>query len=1180
MWLFPHLFCIFAKRRALSLCMVMGATAVRADITYTLQFDPASSPEAQQVANSVAVGAAFYNQNASFNKHWNVYYNPGIPTAEASYNGYMGFGGSRNERVVFHEASHTFGMGTGPNYATLIAGGLWKGKYGNQAQFDTYNNYTDGLHGDGHAIWPGGFNYDNEDGYIQRFWQARVMSGIRADMGILSYTRELRNHAVVAGETAELRAVSPLATSWQWYKNAVLLANGGDVSGANTSVLRIANADATDAGAYYCAVTGAGETLNSRTRQLWVHATPQLGQWNFNGNANDGIGTNHGTAYGSPVYVTGKISQAVDLDGVDDYVDLPDAVGRLGDLTVAAWVNWDGGGDWQRVFDFGSGTYQNFFLSARAGGGSMRLAFKDSILGKNVEYQVNTTALTTGQWVHLAAVMRGTYMTLYVNGKPVGSAFNMDGNPAQFPATNNYIGKSQYADPLFNGRVDDFRVYGKALNGQEIWSLWGQNANAAPVFSASNITLPNASALSSYTGQSLAPYASDANGDTLTFTKLNGPAWLSLASNGVISGQPGAGDNGENIFIVRVTDPSGASSDATIRIMTFAPQAAPITASLSAPATDADDAYFYASNISEPNTIDGTTTANSNDESTFVAENRSSKGQTFTTGANARGYFMQSFTVQHVNWPSLTADGTYYDLQPGDLFEIQVGTMSGTTKTALKTYTAVFDGTALVGGPNTGTGNYLTVNISGLGIQLPPNTVCYFEIAPLVGDAFFELNSTRTGTYTGGTAYRGNVAGALGTSVTPLTGDYIFHVNLEAKNLSMPTTVAYWNFEEGSANSYVPYARTAAGAYQGSMFDQSGNANHLSVWTANWQWYRSQIPAATTPQTGLTNSLSVQNAGSFPAMSTLDTSLSTWNPTSWTMEATIRPDDATNGYQTFLGRDSIGGYTANAALSALYFSVIPSGAIRIAFQDTAGNYWEATSAANAIQDAKWHAVAATSDGSTVRLYVKNLTNGDVNYTQVATVNISASTNPALSTGLGDGADWNPGVFTVGRGLYNGGHTDRFFGHIDDVRLSNTALATTSFLYSKTAYATWIANYNVGTQNGVTQDPDADGLPNAVENFFGTNPSTPSQGIRSIAKTGNALTFQHPQSTSIASDLTASYQWSRDLVTWYNSGTANSGTTVTCTTSLNTPTSGITTVSANVTGTAAARIFVRVQVSNP
>lgn len=561
----------FKYLSVIAVVMLLTHPAAWADITYTLQFDPASSPQAQQVANSVAVAAAFYNQHGSFNKHWNAYYNAGIPTAEGNYDGYMGYGGTRNERVVFHEAAHTFGMGTTSAYANLIAGGVWGGQYGNQAQLDTYNDFGDGLHGDGHAIWPGGFNYDNEDGFIERIWHTRIMAGIRADMGILSFTREARNELVHPGQTAEFRVTSPMASSYQWYRNGVLLANGGNISGATSPVLRIANAQAANQGSYRCAATGANETLNSRTRQLWVMPAQQLGQWNFDGNVTDSASTNHGTAFGAPAFVAGKTGSAIDLDGVDDYVQLPASVGMAKDITVATWVNWDGGGNWQRIFDFGSGIYQNMFLTPSSGGGTMRLAFKDSITGTDAEQQINTTALPTAQWVHLAVVLKGDYATLYRNGVAVGSVFNVPMNPVDFTATQSYIGKSQYADPLFNGRVDDFRVYNHALSGAAVWNLWGQSANQAPVFSTNSITLPEATRSQVYTGNSLNSYASDADLHPLTFTKLSGPAWLSVAANGAISGTPGVANEGLNLFVVRVSDPSGASSDAELRVTVLAP---------------------------------------------------------------------------------------------------------------------------------------------------------------------------------------------------------------------------------------------------------------------------------------------------------------------------------------------------------------------------------------------------------------------------------------------------------------------------------------------------------------------------------------------------------------------------------------------------------------------------------
>jgi hypothetical protein len=553
----------------LALAVAVVAFSARGDITCT--FHLGGSAEELQVSNSVVTAAALYNQYGSFNKNWDVYYDSGIPTAQASYSGYMGYGSQRTVRTVLHEGSHTLGMGTISAYASLIASGVWAGQYGRQAELDTYNSYADGLHGDSHAIWPGGMNYESEDGYIERIWSIRIKAAMRCDMGIMAYGKEARNELVHPGDTAEFRVESPVASSYQWYKGGVALVNGGDISGANTATLRIANAEAADEGSYYCAAIGAGETLNSRARQLWVKPSQLLGQWNLNGNVTNSANTNHGTAYGSPAYAAGKIGQAIDLDGTDDYVQLPASVALAKEITVATWVNWDGGNNWQRIFDFGTGTYQYLFLSPKSGEGTLRLAFKDTINGVNAEKLIDATVLPTNQWVHLAAVLKGNYATLYVNGQPAGSVFDVGIRPSDFVPTLNYIGKSQFADSLFNGRVDDFRVYNYALTGSEVWNLWGQSGNQAPVFSQPIVTKPDATRSLSYLGQTLSGSATDADANPLTYSKLNGPAWLSIAANGTLSGVPGAADIGTNSFIVRVADPSGASSDAELQIVVINP---------------------------------------------------------------------------------------------------------------------------------------------------------------------------------------------------------------------------------------------------------------------------------------------------------------------------------------------------------------------------------------------------------------------------------------------------------------------------------------------------------------------------------------------------------------------------------------------------------------------------------
>ena len=55
-------------------------------------------------------------------------------------------------------------------------------------------------------------------------------------------------------------------------------------------------------------------------------------------------------------------------------------------------------------------------------------------------------------------------------------------------------------------------------------------------------------------------------GDTLTFSKVSGPAWLIVAGNGALSGTPKKGNMGLNHFVVRVTDAGGLFDDASMTI--------------------------------------------------------------------------------------------------------------------------------------------------------------------------------------------------------------------------------------------------------------------------------------------------------------------------------------------------------------------------------------------------------------------------------------------------------------------------------------------------------------------------------------------------------------------------------------------------------------------------------------
>ena len=132
------------------------------------------------------------------------------------------------------------------------------------------------------------------------------------------------------------------------------------------------------------------------------------------------------------------------------------------------------------------------------------------------------------------------------------------------------------------------------------------------------------------------------------------------------------------------------------------------------------------------------------------------------------------------------------------------------------------------------------------------------------------------------------------------------------------------------------------------------------------------------------------------------------------------------------------------------------------------------------------------------------------------------------------------------------------------------------------FATWITGKpGVNGQTAVGDDPDADGNDNGVENFFGTEPGVFSTGL--VAGTLNpgagTFTFIHPQG-SLASDLTATYHWSTDLVAFHPNGASSGGTTVIFSTLPNPPAAGIpTTVTATVSGAVPVqKLFMRVEVT--
>jgi hypothetical protein len=170
------------------------------------------------------------------------------------------------------------------------------------------------------------------------------------------------------------------------------------------------------------------------------------------------------------VYDAGVFDRALKFDGVDDTATMPAYnLGGSADATFAARVRWDGGADWQRIFDIGNGTDEYMILTPSSASDTVQFAIRPA--GGPTTRLVGTAPLPIGEWCHVAVTIAGGAGRLYVNGDEVG-AIAIPTSPSGIGQAFSYLGDSQFtADPAFAGSIDDIRVYNRGLSPAEVAAL-------------------------------------------------------------------------------------------------------------------------------------------------------------------------------------------------------------------------------------------------------------------------------------------------------------------------------------------------------------------------------------------------------------------------------------------------------------------------------------------------------------------------------------------------------------------------------------------------------------------------------------------------------------------------------------------------------------------------------------
>jgi len=199
-----------------------------------------------------------------------------------------------------------------------------------------------------------------------------------------------------------------------------------------------------------------------------------IAHYPFDGNTNDVVGGHNGTVIGVPTYTTGKIGQAILLNGVDNYVRVG-SVGISGAAprTISGWAKSNSTvmPDWTNIFGFtgtddANLTARSFDIELRGG----QLQFCLHVYG----WEDNILPLDL-DWHHLAATYDGTTIRWYGDGRYINSYERSGANALNTEDTVHMgrRGDTGEAGNFFPGKVDDVKIWNRALTAAEIAWLAG-----------------------------------------------------------------------------------------------------------------------------------------------------------------------------------------------------------------------------------------------------------------------------------------------------------------------------------------------------------------------------------------------------------------------------------------------------------------------------------------------------------------------------------------------------------------------------------------------------------------------------------------------------------------------------------------------------------------------------------
>jgi hypothetical protein len=204
-------------------------------------------------------------------------------------------------------------------------------------------------------------------------------------------------------------------------------------------------------------------------------STGLIAAYNFNEGSGttitDRAGLGHtGTISGATWSTAGKNGGALSFDGVNDMVTVNDAndLDFTTAMTLEAWVfpTASGSGSWRTVLikERANGEVYNLYSNADTDVPTVYVV-RSAQPGSALDAR-GTSAVPLNAWTHLAVTYDNTTLRLFVNGVQVGTA--AVAGPLLTSTGALRIGGNSIWGEFFQGRIDDIRLYGRALSAAEI----------------------------------------------------------------------------------------------------------------------------------------------------------------------------------------------------------------------------------------------------------------------------------------------------------------------------------------------------------------------------------------------------------------------------------------------------------------------------------------------------------------------------------------------------------------------------------------------------------------------------------------------------------------------------------------------------------------------------------------